>query len=130
LWETRYFSYPMAQKAVKNTIPEDRIQLYEKLIQTQPDVERKGASMPYTSCNGHMFSFLSPAGALFLRLPEKEKENFIKKYKSSAAKQHGNVLMEYVEVPDKLLKDFAEMKKYFALSSAYAKTLKPKDGVS
>jgi hypothetical protein len=27
---------------------------YEKLIATNPKVERKGATMPYTSVNGHM----------------------------------------------------------------------------
>jgi hypothetical protein len=116
----------MAKQVAKNTIPEERIALYDKLVQTQPDVERKGKSMPFTSCNGHMFSFLSPTGVLFLRLPEKEKEAFIKKYKSSAARQHGKILMEYVEVPEKLMKDFAEVKKYFSISYEYVRMLKPK----
>ena len=116
----------MAKAIAKNTIPEERIELYDKLVQTQPDVGRKGKSMPFTSCNGHMFSFLSPTGSLFLRLPEKEKEAFIKKHKSSAAKQHGKMLMEYVEVPEKLMKDFAEIKKYFAISYEYVQTLNPK----
>jgi hypothetical protein len=123
---TYYFRLPMAKAIAKNTIPNARIELYEKLIQTQPDVERKGKSMPFTSCNGHMFSFLSPTGSLFLRLPEKEKEAFIKKHKSAAAMQHGKMLMEYVEMPEKLMKDFAEVRKYFELSYAYAQTLKPK----
>jgi len=33
--------------------------LYEKLVATNPKVERKGATMPYTSLNGHMFSLLT-----------------------------------------------------------------------
>jgi hypothetical protein len=116
----------MAKAIAKNTISDERIELYDKLVQTQPEVERKGKSMPFTSCNGHMFSFLSPTGALFLRLPEKEKEAFIKKHKPAAAKQHGKVLMEYVEVPEKLMKDFAEVKRYFNISHSYVQTLKPK----
>ena len=32
---------------------------YEKLVATNPKVERKGATMPYTSLNGHMFSLLT-----------------------------------------------------------------------
>ena len=31
---------------------------YEALVATGPGVERKGKTMPYTSVNGHMFSFL------------------------------------------------------------------------
>ena len=37
----------------------DNLELYEKLVATNPQVERKGKTMPYTSLNGHMFSFLS-----------------------------------------------------------------------
>jgi hypothetical protein len=32
--------------------------LYAKLIETNPDIELKGVRMPYTSLNGHMFTFL------------------------------------------------------------------------
>ena len=45
------------------------LQLYERLVSTNPNVERKGASMPYTSLNGHMFSLLTKEGKLVLRLP-------------------------------------------------------------
>lgn len=40
-----------------SAIPTAKLELYEKLVATCPEVERKGASMPYTSHNGHMFSF-------------------------------------------------------------------------
>ena len=36
--------------------------LYEKLVATNPKVDRKGATMPYTSLNGHMFSLLTREG--------------------------------------------------------------------
>lgn len=116
----------MAKAETKATIPPARIELYEKLIRTQAEAERKGKGMPSTSFNGHMFSFLSPTGSLFLRLPEKEKEAFIKKYKSSASGGHAKMLMEFVEVPEKLMKDFAEVKKYFDISFTYVQTLKPR----
>ena len=35
----------------------DVLDLYDQVIATQPDVRRKGAKTPYTSVNGHMFSF-------------------------------------------------------------------------
>jgi hypothetical protein len=101
---------------------------YEKLIATNPKVERKGATMPYTSVNGHMFSFLAKTGTLALRLPEPEREAFLKKYKTKLCQQHGTVLKEYVEVPDVLLPKTQELKKFFASSCAYVASLKPKPG--
>lgn len=115
----------MEKRTDKSGIDQARLDLYDRLIQTQPNVQRYGKGMPSTSVNGNRFSFLSPTGSLFLRLPEKEKENFIRKYKS-AAKAQGNSLIEYVEVPEKVVKDFEEIKRYFAISFAHAMTLKSK----
>ncbi|HLR04707.1 MAG TPA: hypothetical protein VK117_02780 [Pyrinomonadaceae bacterium] len=56
--------------------------LYEKLVATNPKVDRKGATMPYTSLNGHMFSLLTREGWLALRLPSDAREAFLKKYKT------------------------------------------------
>ena len=84
------------------------------------------ATVPYTSINGHMFSYLSKTGTLALRLPEDARELFLKKYKATLCKQYGVVQKEYVEVPDALLKKTSELKEYFALGFAYVGTLKPK----
>ena len=104
----------------------DKVALYEKLAATNPDVERKGAANPYTSLNGNMFSQLLPNGRLALRLPSDECELFLAKYHTKLVEQHGVVLKEYVEVPNDLLEDTDEIKKYFELSYEYATTLKPK----
>jgi len=100
--------------------------LYDALVAKIPGVERKGASMLYTSLNGHMFSFLTKTGTLALRLPAAERDAFLKKYKTRLCEQHGAVLKEYVEVPSALLKKNQELKKYFELSYAYVASLKPK----
>ena len=34
-------------------VASDKLQLYEKLVATNPSVKRKGATVPYTSLNGH-----------------------------------------------------------------------------
>jgi len=107
-------------------IPADKLELYEKLLATRPSVERIGATMPYTSLNGHMFSFMTETGKLALRLPAEEREAFLKKYRTRLCEQHGSVLTEYVEVPDVLLGRTSELQKYFDLSHAYVATLKPK----
>ena len=93
---------------------------------TNPSLERKGATTPYTSVNGHMFSFLTKTGTLALRLPSEEREAFLKKFKTKLCEQHGTVLKEYVEVPEALLKKTRKLKKYFDLSYAYVSSLKPK----
>jgi hypothetical protein len=100
--------------------------LYEKLVATNPKVERKGAAFPYTSLHGHMFSILTKTGTLALRLPPAEREAFVKKYKTKLSVQYGTVMQEYVEVPDALLKNTRELKKFFELSCAYVSSLKPK----
>ena len=106
--------------------PQETVELYEKLVATNPKVERKGATMPYTSLNGHMFSYLSKQGKLALRLPSPEREAFLKKYKANLCSAYGVVQPEYVEVPDAVLAKTAELKKYFDASYAYVSTLKPK----
>jgi hypothetical protein len=113
-------------KTKASGIPEDILQLYEALIAGLPGIERKGAAMPYTSYNGHMFSFLSADGTLALRLPEKERNEFLKKYKTELVIAHGVVMKEYAAVPESLLKKTKELSPYFDISLKYIKTLKPK----
>ncbi len=110
----------------KNNIPADKLELYDQLIATNPKIQRKGAANPYTSLNGHMFSYLNPSGSLALRLPEGEREKFLRKYKTTLFEAYGAVMKEYVTVPDSLLKNTKELQKYLELSYRYIETLKPK----
>lgn len=103
----------------------DREALYDKLIATIPEIERKGDANPYTSLNGNMFTLLHQS-RLAMRLPEVEREVFLKKYKTTLFEAYGTVMKEYVAVPDDLLSKTKELKKYLELSYAYAKTLRPK----
>jgi len=109
-----------------SSAPPDAVVAYDKLIASNPKIERKGATMPYTSVNGNMFSLLDPTGRLTLRLSETDREAFRKKYKTGDVIQYGAVMKEYVEVPDSLLKKTTELKKYLDASYEYAKSLKPK----
>ncbi len=112
--------------AKKNLQSPEIIGLYDKLIATHPEIERKGAANPYTSVNGNMFTMLSPSGALALRLPEGEREKFLKKYKTTLFEAYGAVMKEYVTVPGALLRNTKVLQKYLGMSYEYAKTLKPK----
>jgi len=110
----------------KSTIPPAKVELYDKLIASNPEIERKGATHPYTSHNGHMFTLLNPPGALAIRLSEPERDKFMKKYKTTLFEAYGAVMQEFVAVPDALLPKTKELAKYLDLSYAYVKTLKPK----
>ena len=102
------------------------VALYEKAVATLSGVQRKGATLPFTSLNGHMFSLLTKDGYVALRLPAGKREAFLEKYQTTLSVQYGHVMPEYVVVPDALLKKTAELKKHFADSYAYVKSLKPK----
>lgn len=106
--------------------PADKVALYEKLVATNKRVERKGAANPYTSVNGHMFSQLLPSGKLSLRLPAAERDSFLLEYNARLVEQYGVVMKEYVEVPDDLLANTDQIKRYFDISYDYVSSLKPK----
>ncbi len=109
-----------------SSAPADKLELYEKLVRTNPQIERKGATMPYTSLNGNMFTLLDSSGTMALRLSEEERAKFLKKHKASLFEAYGAVMKEYVAVPEPLLKNTKEMQKYLALSYEYVQSLKPK----
>ena len=73
-----------------------------------------------------MFSRLDPSGKMALRLPAGEREEFLKKYKTTLFHAYGIVQKEYVTVPDALLNNTKELKKYFDISVRYVRALKPK----
>ena len=106
----------------------DNLAWYEKLVATNPKVQRKGATMPYTAVNGHMFSLFTKQGHLALRLPEDQRAAFLKKYKTKLTEQYGAVMKEYVDVPETLLKKTNELRQYFDVSFAFVSSLKPKSG--
>jgi|ERR1043165_9253981 hypothetical protein len=110
----------------KSKAPAETVELYDRLVGTNPKVERKGAGNPYTSVNGHMFSYLHPSGSMALRLPEGEREKFLAKYKTKLFEAYGIVQKEYVTVPDGLLRNTKELQKYFEESYRYVQSLKPK----
>jgi predicted DNA-binding protein (MmcQ/YjbR family) len=112
--------------AKKSAIPAEKLAVYERLIATNPDIERKGDVHPYTSHNGHMFTYLDQTGALGIRLPKEEVDAFLKKYKTTLFVSYGVVKKDWVTVPDTLLKDTKTLKKYLEISYEYVQTLKPK----
>lgn len=106
--------------------PAEALERFEAAVASIPGVERKGAAMPYTSFNGHMFSFLDETGTMALRLPAGRAAEFVARYKTEPVIQHGAVLRDYVAIPMALLNDTAALREWLETSYAWAGTLKPK----
>lgn len=101
------------------------IAAYDRLIATVPGIERKGATLPYTSINGNMFSFVDSSG-LALRLSPEDRAAFITEFDAVLHEAHGHVMKEYVTVPQPILDETSRLAPWFARSSTYASALKRK----
>ena len=107
-------------------VPADKLELYKQLIDAHPEIElRGGVKLPYTSHKGNMFSQLTKAGTVGLRLGKLERDAFLAEFASELLVTYGTVMKEYVAVPDRLLEDTARLLPYLEQSYAYAQTLKP-----
>ncbi len=105
---------------------QNNVDFYERVLSHFDQIERKGKSMPYTSVNGHMFSFVDKEGRVGLRLSKVDRDVFLKEYKSSVMEQHGRVMKEYVVIPQELLEQESKLQVYFDKSLKYVLSLKPK----
>src|SRR6516165_7871451 len=101
--------------------PDRAVQLYEALVATHPDIERKGKTSPYTAVNGNMFTVLSADGTLGMRLADADRDAFIATFGTGLYQAHGTVMREYVAVPAELLARTSELAPYLAKSYNYAK---------
>ncbi len=100
---------------------------YRNMIEGVPGVERKGATSPYTSLNGNMYSAMNGADVIGIRLSKEDREAFMAKYKSSLYEGYpGFFQKEYAAVPKKLYSDTRALRHWFRKSHAYVSSLKPK----
>ena len=116
----------MATKRASSAIQAARLAAYDRLIGAVAGVIRRGASIPYTSLNGNMFSYLFDEGSLALRLSPADREAFLTQFGTHLHEAYGIVQKEYVDVPDALLDDTAQLESWFAASYAYVSSLRPK----
>ena len=114
----------MSGKGTKQAPP--NLERYERLVATIPSVERKGVTLPYTSLNGHMFSFVAEDGTVVLRLASDDRSTFMARYGTGLYEAHGTVMREYVSVPDALADDTTSLAPWFERSRTYVAGLKPK----
>ena len=115
----------MASKPEKE-FPPEKLVLYEAIVATIPEIPRRGDTVPYTSFNGNMFSYLNAEGMMAMRMPPGDREAFLTKYGTKLFEAYGIIQKEYVTVPDSLLANTVELRPYFSASYEYCKSLKPK----
>lgn len=107
--------------------PAEKLVLYTEAVeQSGSEAEVKGAKNPYTSRNGHMFSFLDKDGTMALRLSEEHTQEFRSQYESGDVTQYGATMRGYSSVPDDLLADTEALAVWFEKSWSWIGTLPPK----
>ncbi|MBT8213561.1 MAG: TfoX/Sxy family protein [Acidimicrobiia bacterium] len=107
--------------------PPEVLEAYRAMVDASTsDTEVKGAKNPYTSRNGHMFSFLDQDGGMALRLSDELTEEFRSAYESGDVTQYGSTMRGYSALPADLLDDTATLARWFDRSWEWIGTLPPK----
>ncbi|UII75039.1 hypothetical protein LV716_12315 [Flagellimonas sp. HMM57] len=105
---------------------EDVLKIYNEIVESNPNFERKGKTMPYTSANGHMFSQLNKEGELGIRLSKEDTTEFDKAYGSKPFKSYGATMRGYVLIPESLLGEKKKLGEYLQKGFEYVKSLPSK----
>ncbi|MGB0403724.1 MAG: hypothetical protein ACPGEG_06455 [Salibacteraceae bacterium] len=100
--------------------------IYDELVSKCPRFERKGKTVPYTSANTHMFSFLNKDGELGFRFSKEVQEKYIEEWNSDYMKSHGAFMKGYVLVPIEMQKDLDKLAVYLNESYDYVMSLPSK----
>lgn len=84
---------------------DEKVTFYDTLVAQCDRFERKGKSVPYTSANGHMFSFINKEGDMGIRFSKEVQEEYFTKFKTSHFMSHNAVMKGYISISDEMLKD-------------------------
>lgn len=105
---------------------EDLVALYDSIIAKNPNFERKGKTMPYTSANGHMFSQVNKEAQLGIRLSPEDTKAFDADFSAKPFLSYGATMREYVLVPQELLENPSLLGSYLQKSYEYVMSLPTK----
>ncbi|MBS9462951.1 hypothetical protein KIM67_11050 [Flagellimonas sp. 389] len=105
---------------------ENVLKIYNEIVESNPNFERKGKTMPYTSVNGHMFSQLNKDGELGIRLSKEDTDAFDKAYGAQPFKSYGATMREYVLIPKSLFIDKKKLGEYLQKGFEYVMSLPSK----
>ena len=106
--------------------PVEALERYRAVVDASGNGEVKGAKNPYTSRNGHMFSFLDGDGVMALHLSESLEAEFRSQYGSGPVVQYGRTMRGYSSVSPALLGDTEALREWYDRAWEWIGTLKPK----
>lgn len=104
----------------------EKLKIYDQLIDKCPRFERKGKTMPYTSANGYMFSLFNKDCEIGIRFSKEVQEKYIQEFNTTIYKSYGAVMKGYVLIPEHMWDDLDTLSKYLNESYEYVMTLEPK----
>lgn len=104
----------------------ERLAIYDSLVEQCPRFDRKGKSVPYTSANGHMFSFINKDGDLGFRFSKEVQEEYFEKYKTTHFISHNSKMKGYILITEEMLKNTEELLELLKQSYDYVMSLDPK----
>lgn len=106
--------------------PQEALEQYQAVVEASSgDSIVKGAKNPYTSRNGHMFSFLDAEGSMALRLSDDLGKEFNSTHESGPVISYGSVMRGYVSMPAELLADTPKAAVWFDKAHYWIGTLAP-----
>jgi hypothetical protein len=102
------------------------LELYDQIVALCPRFERKGKTSPYTSANGHMFSYLNKDAQLGFRFSKAVQEKYFEQFETTYYKSHNSVMKGYILIPENLHADIETLVSLLNESYDYAMSLDPK----
>ena len=105
---------------------DEKLKIYDELVEKCPRFERKGKTVPYTSANGYMFSLFNKAGEIGIRFSKDVQAKYMKEFNTTIFKSHGAVMRGYILIPDEMLLDLDNLAILLNEGYDYVMTLDPK----
>ncbi|WP_343485619.1 hypothetical protein [Allomuricauda sp. d1] len=105
---------------------DELLEIYDAVVVANPNFQRKGKTMPYTSANGYMFSLVNKANELGIRLSKEDQKEFDASYGAKPFISYGATMRDYVLIPEPLLSDHEVLGKYLQKGFEYVMSLPPK----
>lgn len=99
---------------------------YDAIVKLCTGIERKGKSVPYTSANGHMFSFLNKDGELGMRFSKAVQEKYFTQFNTGPLTSHGSIMKGYILITEVMFADMDLLANLLKESHKYVMGLDPK----
>ncbi len=105
---------------------EEKLKVYDALVEKCSRFDRKGKTVPYTSANGYLFSLLNKEGEFGIRFSKDVQKKYTEEFDSTVLKSHGATMQGYVLIPEHMLEDLDNVATCLNESYDYVMTLDPK----